>query len=191
CAAWRVERPRNFRRRLREFPHRRPAVPGARRQLVGATEDVQVAHFLHRAGLRRQFMKMKTTLAMLFVCAAMLYPPALLWAHHAMVAEFNLSKPITVKGTLTQMEWMNPHGWIHVDVKGPDGRVESWAFETGSPFRMEKRGLKKTDFKVGSEVILSGFAAKDGKRSAAGMTITFPDREASFPDRDATFLLGR
>ena len=108
-----------------------------------------------------------------------------------MVAESNLSKPITVKGTLTKMEWMNPHGWIHVDVKGPDGRVESWAFETGSPFRMEKRGLKKTDFKVGNEVILSGFASKDGTRNAAGMSITFPDREASFPNREATFVLGR
>jgi hypothetical protein len=71
----------------------------------------------------------------------------------------------------------------------PNPEGESWAFETGSPFRMEKRGLKKTDFKVGSEVILSGFAAKDSSRNAAGMTITFPDREASFPDREATFLL--
>jgi hypothetical protein len=136
-------------------------------------------------------MKMKTTLATLFVCAAMLYPPTLLWAHHAMVAEFSLNKPITLKGTLTKMEWMNPHGWIHVDVKDPDGQMESWAFETGSPFRMEKRGLKKADFKIGSEVILSGFAAKDGSRTAAGMTITFPDREASFPAREATFVLGR
>jgi hypothetical protein len=136
-------------------------------------------------------MKMKTTLTMSLVCAALLFATQSVWAHHAMVAEFSLNKPITLKGTLTKMEWMNPHGWIHVDVKGPDGRVENWAFETGSPFRMEKRGLKKTDFHVGSEVILSGFAAKDGSRNAAGMTITFPDREASFPDREATFVLGR
>ena len=136
-------------------------------------------------------MKMNTTLTISFVCAALLLPAGSLWAHHSMVVEFNLSKPITVQGTLTKMEWMNPHGWIHVDVKGPDGRVENWAFETGSPFRMEKRGLKKTDFRVGSEVILTGFAAKDGSKNAAGMTITFPDREASFPDREATFVLGR
>jgi hypothetical protein len=149
-----------------------------------------VAHFLH-SGEPEAIMKIKTTLAMSFVCAALLFPTEPLRAHHAMVAEFNLSKPITLKGTLTKVEWMNPHGWIHVDVKGPEGRVESWAFETGSPFRMEKRGLKKTDFKVGSEVILSGFAAKDGSKNAAGMSITFPDREASFPEREATFVLGR
>ena len=136
-------------------------------------------------------MKFKTTLTATIFCAGLLVPAGSLWAHHAMVAEFNLTKPITAKGTLTKMEWVNPHGWVHIDVKGADGRVESWAFETGSPFRMEKRGLKKTDFRVGSEVIVSGFAAKDGSRHAAGMTITFLDREASFPDREATFVLGR
>ena len=108
-----------------------------------------------------------------------------------MVAEFSMDKPITLRGTLAKMDWVNPHGWIYIDAKGPDGKVENWKFETGSPFRMEKRGLKKTDFKVGSEVILSGFAAKDGKRSAAGITITFPDREAKFPAEEATFVLGR
>ena len=90
-------------------------------------------------------------------------------AHHAMVVEFNLAKPITLKGTLTKMEWVNPHGWIYVDSKGPGGRVESWKIETGSPFRMEKRGLKKTDFTIGDEVIVSGFASKDGTPTAAGM----------------------
>ena len=135
-------------------------------------------------------MKRRTTLALALVGATLLVSAGPVSAHHAMVAEFNLTKPITLKGTLTRMEWVNPHGWLYVDVKGPEGR-ESWKIETGSPFRMEKRGLKKTDFKVGSEVILSGFAAKDGSRNAAGMTITFPDREASFPDHEATFVLGR
>ena len=108
-----------------------------------------------------------------------------------MVVEFNLAKPITLKGTLTKMEWVNPHGWIYVDSKGPGGRVESWKIETGSPFRMEKRGLKKTDFTIGDEVIVSGFASKDGTPTAAGMAVTFPNREQSFPGREATFVLGR
>src|ERR1700682_2239401 len=107
-------------------------------------------------------MKRKTTLTLSLLCAALFFPTESLWAHHAMVAEFNLNKPITIKGTLTKLEWVNPHGRIHVDAKGPDGRVESWAFETGSPGRMEKRGLKRADFHIGSDVILSGFAAKDG-----------------------------
>ena len=73
----------------------------------------------------------------------------------------------------------------------PEGLVETWKIETGSPFRMEKRGLKKTDFRIGGEVIVNGFAAKDSSLTAAGFSITFPDREASFPAREASFVLGR
>ena len=135
-------------------------------------------------------MKRRTTLILALFGATLLFAAGPASAHHAMVAEFNLARPITLKGTLTKMEWVNPHGWLYVDVKGPEG-PESWKIETGSPFRMEKRGLKKTDFRVGSEVIVSGFASKDGSLSAAGMTITFADREASFPAREATFVLGR
>jgi hypothetical protein len=135
-------------------------------------------------------MKTRKTLAAALVGAALLFATAPLLAHHAMVAEFNLAKPITLRGTLTRMEWVNPHGWIYIDVKGQEGK-ESWKIETGSPFRMEKRGLKKTDFKVGDEVIVSGFAAKDGTAAAAGMTITLIALEKSFPDREATFVLGR
>jgi hypothetical protein len=134
---------------------------------------------------------MRTTLAISFVGATLLFAAWPVSAHHAMVAEFNLAKPITLRGTLTKVEWVNPHGWIYIDSKGPGGRVESWKFETGSPFRMEKRGLKKIDFKIGDEVIVSGFASKDGTPTAAGMTITFADREKSFPTREATFVLGR
>ena len=136
-------------------------------------------------------MKRKRAGVLALAGVALLFATGLVSAHHAMIAEFSLNKPITVRGTLTKMEWVNPHGWIYIDVKGPDGLVESWKIETGSPFRMERRGLKKTDFRAGSEVILSGFAAKDGTPTAAGMTITFLDREASFPAREATFVLGR
>jgi Family of unknown function (DUF6152) len=135
-------------------------------------------------------MKMTTTMTLSAICALLFWTGSLS-AHHSVVAEFNLNQPVTVTGTLTKIEWVNPHGWIHVDVKSPDGRVENWAFETGSPFRMEKRGLKKSDLQVGDKVILSGFAAKSGSRTAAGMTITFLDREGSFPNREATFVLGR
>ena len=136
-------------------------------------------------------MRKRVRVALACVGAALLLGAGPISAHHSMVAEFDLAKPITVKGTLTRMEWMNPHGWIYIDAKGADGRVENWKIEAGSPFRMTKRGLKRTDFRVGSEVIVSGFAAKDGSPTAAGLTITFPDREASFPAREATFVLGR
>jgi hypothetical protein len=121
----------------------------------------------------------------------LLLAPGSISAHHSFVAEFNLAKPITVRGTLTKMEWVNPHGWIHIDAKGPDGKVASWKIETGSPLRMEKRGLKKADFKVGSDVIVSGYASRDGSLTGAGMTITFAGREASFPAGESTFILGR
>ena len=127
----------------------------------------------------------------LMLAGALLFATQPISAHHAMVAEFSMNKPITLRGTLTKMEWVNPHGWIYLDVKGPDGRTAGWKVETGSPFRMEKRGLKKTDFRTGSQVIVSGFAAKDGTPTAAGMTITFADREAAFPAQEATFVLGR
>ena len=136
-------------------------------------------------------MKRRTMLACVFVGATLLFATGPVSAHHSMVGQFNLSQPVTVRGTLTKMEWANPHGSIYVDVKSPNGQVENWKFETGPPIRMEKQGLKKTDFRVGSEVIVSGFAARDASRSAAGLTITFPEREASFPDREASFLLGR
>ncbi|MBI2828282.1 MAG: hypothetical protein HYX77_03280 [Acidobacteria bacterium] len=135
---------------------------------------------------------MKTMrVALACVGAALLFAPGPISAHHSFVVEFNLAKPITVRGTLTRMEWVNPHGWIYIDAKGPEGRVENWKIETGSPLRMQKRGLQKGDFRVGSEVIINGYAARDGTLTAAGMTITFPDREASFPAREATFVLGR
>ena len=136
-------------------------------------------------------MKRRTMLGFVLVGTALLAGTGPVSAHHAMVAEFSLNKPITLRGTLTKMEWVNPHGWIYLDVKSPDGQKESWKIETGSPFRMEKRGLKKTDFRAGSELIVSGFAAKDGSRSAAGLTVTFPEREAAFPAREASFVLGR
>ena len=136
-------------------------------------------------------MTRRTTLAIVLAGASLFFPMALVSAHHAMVAEFSVDKPITIRGTLTKLEWTNPHGWIHLDVKGPDGKVESWAVETGSPFRMEKRGLKRTYFRVGMDVIVNGYGGKGGARTAAGMTVTFPEREASFPAQEASFVLGR
>lgn len=134
-------------------------------------------------------MRIRTTLPILVVGATLLLATVPAWAHHAMIAQFALDRPITLKGTVTKMDWVNPHGWIYMDVKGADGQVENWAVETGSPLRMQNRGLKKTDFRYGSEIIVGGFAAKDGTRTAAGWIITFPDREAS--GREASFSLGR
>lgn len=111
------------------------------------------------------------------------------WAHHSMVAQFSMEKPITLKGKITKMMWMNPHSLIFVEVTGAAGQVEQWRIETGSMPRMIKRGLKKGDFIPGTEIIVGGYAARDGQSKAAGMVVTFPAREAA--GREASFGLGR
>ena len=98
-----------------------------------------------------------------------------LHAHHSFAAEFDADKPITLKGTLTKIEIINPHGWIYVDVKNPDGSVTNWAIEAGSANSLLKRGLRKTSFPVGTEVVIKGFLAKNGRRVANGQTVTFQD----------------
>lgn len=134
-------------------------------------------------------MRIRTTLPILVIGAALLLSTVPARAHHAMIAQFALDRPVTLRGTLTKMDWVNPHGWIYLDVKGANGQVENWAIETGSPLRMQKRGLKKADFPYGVEIIVGAFAAKDGTRTAAGWIVTFPGREASA--QEASFSLGR
>ena len=97
------------------------------------------------------------------------------WAHHSFAAEFDIDKPVSLKGTLTKMEWVNPHGWIYIDVAGPDGKVVNWAIEAGAPTALLRRGLRKTDFPAGVEVVVEGYRAKGGTPVANGKSVTFKD----------------
>ena len=94
-------------------------------------------------------------------------------AHHSFSAEFDIEKPITLNGMLTELEWVNPHGWIHMDVEGPTGTVANWAVELGSPTALLRRGLRKSDFPPGLEIVVEGYEAKDGTPTANGITVKF------------------
>ncbi len=96
-------------------------------------------------------------------------------AHHSFAAEFDVNQPVTLRGVLTRMEWFNPHGWIYLDVTEPDGKVTNWGIEAGAPTTLLRRGLRKTDFPIGTEVIVEGYRAKGGAPRANGKTLTFKD----------------
>ena len=97
------------------------------------------------------------------------------WSHHSFAAEFDINQPVTLRGVLTKMDWVNPHGWIYVDVTGPDGKVENWAVEAAGPTQLLRRGLRKTDFPAGVEVVVEGFKAKSGAPKANAKSVTFKD----------------
>jgi len=101
-------------------------------------------------------------------------------AHHAFAAEFDANKPVHFKGTVTKMEWVNPHVWLHLDVKKPDGTVEKWAFEAGTPNVLFRRGFTKQSLLPGTEVVVDGYQAKDGLRRANGRDLTFADGRKLF-----------
>jgi hypothetical protein len=102
------------------------------------------------------------------------------WAHHAFAAEFDAKKEVKFKATVTRMEWTNPHVWIHVDVKQPDGSVEKWAIEAGTPNVLYRRGFTKESLLPGTQILVDGYRAKDGTHRANGRDLTLPDGRTLF-----------
>ena len=130
---------------------------------------------------------MRTTLSVVAVGIGLLVLGTVrVGAHHAFAAEFDGNKPVKLTGTVTKMEWVNPHAWIHIDVKKPDGTVEKWMVEGGTPNTLVRRGLRKSDLPAGTVIVVNGYRAKDGGLRANGTNLTLPDGRQLFLGSSAT-----
>jgi hypothetical protein len=107
-------------------------------------------------------------------------------AHHAFSSEFDASRPIILRGTVTKTEWINPHSWIHIEVKADDGTLASWAIECGAPNSLMRRGLNKTSIPIGTQIVVDGYQARDGSTTANAKDITTPDGKKFFVGSSGT-----
>jgi hypothetical protein len=121
-------------------------------------------------------MKIFVSMTILGLVAA----AAPLAAHHAFAAEFDVNQPVKVKGTITKVEWVNPHAWLYVDVKDADGKTVNWHFELGPPNALFRLGWKKDSIPTGTEVTISGFRAKGQENVANGRSVIMPDGRELF-----------
>jgi len=129
---------------------------------------------------------MRGKLAVAFVGVAVLVAAMPVMAHHSFAAEYDATKPVKMTGTVTQMEWINPHAWIHMDVKKPDGKVENWMVEAGAPNALLRRGFNKQSLLPGTVITVEGYQAKDGALRANGRDITYQDGRKLFVGSSGT-----
>jgi hypothetical protein len=129
---------------------------------------------------------MRTTFAIVSAGAILLSNAAAVVAHHSFAAEFDANKPVKLVGTVTRVEWINPHTWIHVSVKNPDGTVTEWAIEGGTPNTLLRRGINRDSLPAGTEIIVDGYQAKAGGPRANGRDLTLKDGRKLFMGSSGT-----
>ena len=120
------------------------------------------------------------------VAALALTAGGVLRAHHAFSAEFDANAPVTLRGPVTKVEWINPHAWIHIDVTTPKGTHETWMVEGGTPNTLQRVGITRDSIKIGTVIVVAGYKAKDGRLRANGRDITFPDGRTLFMGSSGT-----
>ena len=125
-------------------------------------------------------MKAQNLLMFMLVATAEITTAFPVIAHHSFAAEYDADKPVTLTGSVTKMAWINPHSWIYIDVKKPDGTVENWAVEAGPPGTLVRAGFTKESLTAGTVIKVNGYRAKDGALRANGRDITLPDGRLLF-----------
>jgi hypothetical protein len=125
-------------------------------------------------------MRTKQVLAVFGAGLVMTAMTASVGAHHAFSAEFDVKKPLTLKGTLVRWDMINPHSWFHIEVKSPTGEVVEWMVEGGSPNSLIRQGVTKYSLEIGTELTIEGYQAKDASNTAVGRNFVLPNGKRLF-----------